>query len=131
MSIRKIQFTEGYYYHVFNRGVDKRDLFKSTDDLYYFFNRLSDLNSTIISSKFSTQRSRKNGEIVIDKKYENLVSIISYCILPNHFHLILKQESENGISKFMQKLGTSYTMYFNKKIQNALELYFKESLKQI
>jgi len=52
-----------------------------------------------------------------------LVSIIAYCLLPNHFHLVLRQESEDGISKFMQKLGTSYTMYFNQKYKRSGSLF--------
>lgn len=123
MSIRKINFVEGEYYHVFNRGVDKRSIFESEDDLQYFFKRLMDLNMVVADLKFNSKRYRKSGEVVIDKKYKNLVSIIAYCLLPNHFHLVLKQESEDGISKFMQKLGTSYTMYFNQKYKRSGALF--------
>lgn len=123
MSIRKINFVEGEYYHVFNRGTDKRTIFESQNDLQYFFQRLIDLNMIATDLKFNSKRYRKSGEVVIDKKYKNLVSIIAYCLLPNHFHLVLKQESENGISKFMQKLGTSYTMYFNQKYKRSGSLF--------
>ncbi|ALE53065.1 hypothetical protein SP60_07595 [Candidatus Thioglobus autotrophicus] len=123
MSIRKINFIEGEYYHVFNRGVDRRTIFESQDDLEYFFQRLVDLNMVVTDLKFNSKRYRKSGEVVVDKKYKNLVSIISYCLLPNHFHLVLKQESEDGISRFMQKLGTSYTMYFNQKYKRSGSLF--------
>ena len=123
MSIRKINFVEGECYHVFNRGVDRRSIFESQDDLEYFFQRLIDLNIVVTDLKFNSKRYRKTGKVVIDKKYKNLVSIISYCLLPNHFHLVLKQESEDGISKFMQKLGTSYTMYFNQKYKRSGSLF--------
>lgn len=123
MSIRKINFVEGEYYHVFNRGVDRRSIFESQDDLQYFFQRLIDLNMVVTDLKFNSKRYRKSGEVVVDKKYKNLVSIISYCLLPNHFHLVLKQESEDGISRFMQKLGTSYTMYFNQKYKRSGSLF--------
>ena len=131
MSIRKIAFTEDNYYHVFNRGVDKRKIFKSKDDLYYFFKRLIDLNHVVIGTKFNSKRFRKSGEVVIDTENAKMVSIVAYCLLPNHFHLVLKQESEDGISKFMQKLGTSYTMYFNKKYNRSGSLFqgkFKANL---
>ena len=131
MSIRKIAFTEDNYYHVFNRGVDKRKIFKSKDDLYYFFKRLIDLNHVVIGTKFNSKRFRKSGEVVIDTENAKMVSIVAYCLLPNHFHLVLKQESEDGISKFMQKLSTSYTMYFNKKYNRSGSLFqgkFKANL---
>jgi REP element-mobilizing transposase RayT len=123
MSIRNINFVEGEYYHVFNRGVDRRTIFESQDDLQYFFKRLIDLNMVVVDPKFNSKRYRESGKVVIDKQYKNLVSIIAYCLLPNHFHLVLKQESEGGISKFMQKLGTSYTMYFNQKYKRSGSLF--------
>ena len=123
MSIRKVQFVEGEYYHVFNRGVDRRDIFESQDDLQYFFKRLIDLNMVAVDSKFNSKRYRESGKVVVDKRYKNLVTIVAYCLLPNHFHLVLKQESEDGISKFMQKLGTSYTMYFNQKYNRSGSLF--------
>jgi putative transposase len=49
------------------------------------------------------------------EKGEPLVDIGSYCLMPNHFHLLLHQRQEDGISRFMQKLTTAYTMYFNIK----------------
>jgi len=123
MAIRKIQFVGGEYYHVFNRGVDKRNIFESTDDLSYFFSRIIDLNYADIPGKFRISRSRKNGISVNESESGKLVSIVAYCLLPNHFHLVLKQEVDGGISKFMQKLGTSHTMYFNQKYKRSGSLF--------
>jgi len=131
MSIRKIQFGEECYYHVFNRGVDKRSIFEDKNDIYYFFNRLTDLNIDAVNSRLTTKRFKKQGEAIIEPNHAKLVSIIAYCLLPNHFHLVLKQESKDGISKFMQKLGTSYTMYFNAKYKRSGSLFqgkFKANL---
>jgi REP element-mobilizing transposase RayT len=131
MSIRKIQFGEECYYHVFNRGVDKRSIFEDKNDIYYFFNRLTDLNIDAVNSRLTTKRFKKQGEAIIEPNHAKLVSIIAYCLLPNHFHLLLKQESKDGISKFMQKLGTSYTMYFNTKYKRSGSLFqgkFKANL---
>jgi len=131
MSIRKIQFGEECYYHVFNRGVDKRSIFEDKNDIYYFFNRLTDLNIDAVNSRLTTKRFKKQGEAIIEPNHTKLVSIIAYCLLPNHFHLVLKQESKDGISKFMQKLGTSYTMYFNTKYKRSGSLFqgkFKANL---
>ncbi len=123
MSIRKIQFTKDNYYHVFNRGVDKRNIFESKEDLYYFFNRLTDLNFDSQNKDLNIKRYRSSDKKVVEIKGSALVSIIAYCLLPNHFHLVLRQESEDGISKFMQKLGTSYTMYFNQKYKRSGSLF--------
>jgi len=123
MSIRKIQFDKDNYYHVFNRGVDKRNIFESKEDLYYFFNRLTDLNYDNQNKELNIKRYRSSDKKVVEIEGSALVSIIAYCLLPNHFHLVLKQESENGISKFMQKLGTSYTVYFNNKYQRSGSLF--------
>ncbi|SMN15137.1 hypothetical protein CRYPA_1187 [uncultured Candidatus Thioglobus sp.] len=131
MSIRKTVFVKEHYYHVFNRGVDKRVIFQTKEDLYYFFKRLIDLNINNINNNLKLKRSRMSGEVSFEKDEAKLVSIISYCLLPNHFHLVLKQESENGISKFMQKLGTSYTVYFNNKYKRSGSLFqgkFKASM---
>lgn len=131
MSIRKIQFGEECYYHIFNRGVDKRSIFEDKNDIYYFFNRLTDLNIDAVNSRLTTKRFKKQGEAIIEPNHAKLVSIIAYCLLPNHFHLVLKQESKDGISKFMQKLGTSYTMYFNTKYKRSGSLFqgkFKANL---
>ena len=131
MSIRKIPLVSGEYYHVFNRGVDKRKIFETQNDLYYFFKRLIDLNNAEPAFTLNNKRCKNSGDITIDKDSNYLVSIVAYCLLPNHFHLVLKQETENGISKFMQKLGTSYTMYFNQKYKRSGSLFqgkFKSNL---
>jgi len=112
MGIRKIDFVNDEYYHVFNRGVDKRKIFTTKDEMYFFFNRLSALNNTDSSKKTSNKRNYKKDSAVFGDG-DKLVKIVAYCLLPNHFHLLLKQQSENGISIFMQRLGTSYTKFFN------------------
>ena len=112
MGIRKIDFVNDEYYHVFNRGVDKRIIFNTQEQQQFFFNRLWLLNTTNSEKFIANKRSRYKDRMVIAKG-DQLVSIVAYCLLPNHFHLLLKQEVDNGISRFMQRLGTSYTMYFN------------------
>jgi len=114
MSIRTIQFTNDEYYHVFNRGVDKRIIFNTQEQQAYFLSRLQLLNSTDSRKYITNKRSRfKNKEVLGEG--EDLVSIVAYCLLPNHFHLLLKQNVDNGISQFMQRLGTAYTMFFNQQ----------------
>ena len=118
MSFRKVPLTNGEYYHVFNRGVDKRSIFSSKEHLYYFFKSLYLLNTTDQSSGQSLTRKK-----LVSKDNVKLVSIVAYALLPNHFHLLLKQEVDDGITKFMQKLGTSYTMFFNKQENRSGALF--------
>ena len=118
MSSRKIPLTNGEYYHVFNRGVDKRLIYSNKEQLYYFFKSLYLLNTTDQSSGQSL--TRKN---LVSEDNVELVSIVAYALLPNHFHLLLKQEVDDGIAKFMQKLGTSYTMFFNKQENRSGALF--------
>lgn len=131
MAKRIIDFYIDEYYHVFNRGTDKRVVFKNYSDINYF------IDAMFISNKKNPIQNRNNDPKFRKKlkeeakQEEKLVSIIAYCLLPNHFHFILKQEMENGISKFMQKLGTSYAKFFNKKYKRSGSLFqgkFKSKL---
>lgn len=122
MSIRKIPFVNGEYYHVFNRGTDKRIVFENKDQQYFFFRRLSSLNSTDNSKATSDKRNKNKGRIITGNG-EKLVSIVAYSLLPNHYHLLLKQHVDDGISQFMQRLGTSYTKFFNDQEKRSGALF--------
>jgi len=107
---------------VFNRGVDKRNIFSNRSQQYFFFNRLQLLNTTDNSKYFNNQRN-KHKDQEVNGSGEKLVSIVAYSLLPNHYHLLLKQEVDNGISQFMQRLGTSYTMFFNQQEKRSGSLF--------
>lgn len=102
-----------YYYHCFNRGVDKRRIFSDFGD----YRRFSD--SLVICNDPLTMRIKSNNKV----ESEKFVEIINYCLMPNHFHLTLKQNSVNGISYFLHRLGTSYTKYFNRKHKRTGRLF--------
>ncbi len=113
--MKRPSFVNNYFYHIFNRGVEKRNIFLDNEDFRRFLfgiSEFNDINSTINILRRFNEGSPTSLKM-IDK--EPLVKIISYCLMPNHFHLILKQLKENGISKFLQKIGTGYTNYFNRK----------------
>ena len=103
------------YYHVYNRGVDKRDIFMSKKDLYRFILSIKKFNKICpigclrddIRDKLSSKCLKKS------EKNHPLVSIICYCFNPNHFHLILKQETDGGVSEFLKRLLGGYAKYFN------------------
>lgn len=116
MSIRKVSFSVGEYYHVYNRGVDKRDIFIDDHDHRRFIALLYVSNSTKpvdITTHF--QEGRAFLELFDRDRGDELVDIIAYCLMPNHFHLLLHEKVEGGITKFMGKLSTAYSMYFNSK----------------
>lgn len=118
------------FHHVYNRGTEKRDIFMSDDDYQLFLKYLYLLNDRDIESPAKLIRSQgEDAEKEIDHK--PLVAIVSYCLMPNHFHLLLHELFEGGISKFMQRLGTAYTMYFNDKYKHSGGLFqgtFKSKL---
>jgi len=128
MSIRRQSLLTGEMYHIYNRGVDKRDIFLDKNDIYRFiesikeFNRLEKINSLA-----NLRKSKSNPQIgaqpLSRENKELLVEIIGYCLNPNHFHFILKQVSDNGISKFMHKLSGGYTSYFNIKNSRSGSLF--------
>jgi putative transposase len=128
--MRKVSFAEGEFYHVYNRGTDKRTIFLDDQDFARFlqsmveFNTLVPVGGLFVNSFRKTQlrgRTSKLNEGM--EKEEKLVEVVAYCLNPNHFHFILKQVSEKGVEKFMQRLGTGYTMYFNHKYERTGALF--------
>jgi putative transposase len=124
--MRKTQFTNSGYYHVFNRGVDKRDVFLSELDFQRFYESLylfNDVNYRHVRGDDLTRWGKLSCFEINEMDRVPYVSVISFCLLPNHFHLLLKQEVDGGVSKFMQKVGQGYTNYFNKKLQRTGSLF--------
>lgn len=124
--MRKTPFVNGEYYHIYNRGVDKRVTFLDEFDVRRFYDSLEEFNVIEpIGSIYENSFSRKLGSET--SKFESergrLVSIIAHCANPNHFHLILRQEIEKGIEKFMQRVGTGYTKYINNKYKRSGALF--------
>lgn len=127
-SMRKLHFTDGDFYHIFNRGVDKRKIFLKKQDYFRFIHDLfefNDLDATInVGRKFvNFAGGLASSKSPFRKVRKLLVNIICFCLMPNHFHLILKQIKKEGITKFMQKLGTGYTMYFNQEYERTGSLF--------
>src|SRR3990167_4164185 len=127
--MKKPQFVENQIYHVYNRGVEKRATFLDDKDFRRFIHDLFEFNdkdSAFNVAYYFNSRSKKIESRNIEKKRDprkSLVEILFFVLMPNHFHLLLKQSKENGIVKFMQKLGTGYTNYFNKKYERVGSLF--------
>jgi putative transposase len=132
--LRKDPFIVGEYYHIWNRGIDKRNIFKLKKDYERFIMLLYVSNSNEQSFRLDNLINRLHksfNEILILDKKEPLVSIGAWCLMTNHFHLLVRQEVEGGITKFMRRLGVGYSMFFNIKYQRAGALFgglFKSKL---
>lgn len=119
MPLRLVPLVRDNYYHVFNRGVNKRPIFGNKRDYSRAINLIRFYVSKdypIRFSKFlflSTDQRREIWEKL--EKSEKYAEIICYCFMPNHFHFLLKQKVDNGISKFIANFQNSYTKYFNIK----------------
>lgn len=121
MAQRKYNFALGEYYHVYNRGTDKRAIFLDDSD-YDRFQLLLHLTNT-------TQRINVRDFLVEHanpfsvEMDDSLVAIGAYCLMPNHYHILATPLVEDGLSLFMQKLSTGYSMYFNKKNSRSGSLF--------
>ena len=115
--MRKVKFSEGEFYHIYNRGVDKRPIFLDIEDMNRFHKSMEEFNvEKPIGSIFENSFVKKDK---IGKRASKLVNFVSYCLNPNHYHFILEQVLDNGIEKFLQRLGTGYTKYFNNKYNRS------------
>lgn len=113
-------FYEGGYFHIYNRGNNKQPIFLDDQDYRQFLRRISIVLSLPSSRVILGSRSR------LKPLPENAFSIICYCLMPNHFHLLLRQNTKLSISRLMSKVSTSYAMYFNKKYQRVGSLFQDE-----
>lgn len=116
---RKIVLAPEEYYHIYNRGVEKRTIFLSTDDKNRFQALLY-----LCNGKDPVVYRLVQGETLYSHDVgKKITAIGAYVLMPNHFHLVLKETEENGITDFLRKLTTAYTMYFNKKYERVGPLF--------
>src|SRR3989344_5114861 len=127
--MRKEPLVTDEYYHVYNRGVDKRDIFLDIDDLKRLEESILEFNRTYgIGSLANIRKTQIESKPLSD---EPIVAIVAFCLNPNHFHFVLKQLVDGGIAKFMQKIQGGYTYYFNVKNDRTGSLFqgtFKSQL---
>lgn len=120
MSIRKVSFAPGEYYHIYNRGNSKQKIFQDKEDYIHFAGLLYACNQ---KENFKADNLQKGQSLYNIEKHSNLVSVGAYCLMPNHFHLLITQDNDGDISKFMQKFSTAYVMYYNKKYKRTGGLF--------
>lgn len=122
------EFAPEEFYHLYNRGTEKRNIFSTKGDYERFLSLLYLCNSTKqIHIADILPRGRTSGELWETlrefNREETLVDICAYCLMPNHFHLLVREKAGTSISRFMQKLMTGYTMYFNKRHERTGALF--------
>ena len=108
---RKLEFSIGEYYHIYNRGVEKRDIYLDAHDKERMLRLLFVANGI----KPFVYRDIQEKSFMDIERGERITAIGAYCMMPNHFHILAKEITDGGISLFMEKLTTAYSMYFNKK----------------
>jgi len=118
--MRETPLITGEFYHIYNRGVDKRNVFENTYDHTRFLESLSVFNSEDPIGSIFQHRFQNPS---LSPPRTKLVHIIAYCLNKNHYHLILEQVADHGIEKFMQKMGAGYTRFFNTKYNRSGALF--------
>jgi len=131
--LRKDPFITGEYYHIYNRGIDKRVIFKSRRDYERFMMLLylANSNDSFRLDDILGKQHKTFNEVLLLDKGKPLVSIGAWCLMTNHFHILIRQDVDGGITKFMRKLGVGYSMYFNIKYERKGALFgglFKSKL---
>jgi len=125
---RKVVFANDEIYHIFNRGVEKRPTFTDkreldrgikTLDFYRFANLPLKLSKFLVLSE--SEKTKFIQKVQADS--QKLVQIICYCLMPNHFHFLVKQVKEKGVSIFAANFTNSYTKYFNTKHERVGPLF--------
>lgn len=113
-----------YIYHIYNRGVEKRAIFRDEHDYLCFVHDLYEFNDENYASNvhywFKNMGSRNP---YFNKERKPIVDILAWCLMPNHFHLLIRQRKDNGIALFMRKLGSGYANFFNMKYKRVGPLF--------
>ncbi len=129
-SIKRYQ-KEGYY-HLFNRGVEKRKIFQDQEDYHVFLAYLKaylepknvvQLQQQLANPETNWQEKGKIVQALGLKNFAEEIQLLAYCLMPNHFHLLVKQKAAKSIEFFMKSLATRYALYFNKKNKRVGPLF--------
>lgn len=116
-------FASGSLYHVYNRGVEKRTIFKSPKDYLRFMETVNFYKFYPSPRKLSTHIKFNYPPIPKQLNQKQLIQIICFCLMPNHFHLLIQQLEDSGISEFVRRLLDSFTRYFNVKYERIGPLF--------
>ncbi|MFA4881173.1 MAG: transposase [Candidatus Doudnabacteria bacterium] len=131
MIYQRPKLVNDEYYHIVMRAVGDTIVFDDEKDFYrgifsiYEFNNDNSVNMWNRRKERAVEKKRLSPTSPTSQKREKLVEVLAFSFMPNHLHMVLKQIKENGISRFMQKVGTGYANYFNKKYKRVGHLFNK------
>lgn len=128
MPTRFLPLVNGEYYHVYNRGVALQPTYSTKRDYerfmlclsYYRFNNLPFKLSRFLQI---TKNEQESIISTLELKNDKSVDLIAFCLMPNHFHILVQQLTDGGISKFMKQVADSYTRYYNVKFDRVGPLF--------
>lgn len=120
-------YIDGGFYHVYNRGVEKRIIFEDEQDYRVFLKYLKEVLSPPdpknFKATFNLQGQSYTPPRRPGKNYCDEIDLLAYCLMPNHFHLIVKQKNRDSLEGFMRATMTRYSMYFNKRYDRVGSLF--------
>lgn len=130
---RLIDIAPGEYYHIYNRGVVKKNIFNSEKDYSRFLFLLLVLQAPLdlknvsrLMKDFSRNLNISdvlNQNEILEIIKERYIEVIVFTLMPNHFHILVKENKDGGISKYLHRVLTAYTMYFNIKNETCGHLF--------
>jgi len=120
MPYRIVPLVTGEFYHLYNRGLEKQDIFQINRDRSHFIDSMFYYQIQDPKPKFSTYRRSRIFPVDPTKK---IVDIVCFCLMPNHFHFLIKQLTDGGITEFMRRFIHSYTKYRNVKYNHQGPLF--------
>ena len=125
--IRNTPLAAGETYHIYNRGAHKHKVFTNDRDYRRFLLLCFLMNdATPIDMRRILKKYKGRSFVAVfkeEKPSKSLVDILAYSLMPNHFHMVVRQKTENGITKFFKKVLTGYSMYFNTKYEHSGVLF--------
>lgn len=117
-------FTIGEWYHCYNRSIEKRIAFEDSRD-YHRFLELLYLANDELPLRRGDIGNLKFDDVMNIPRGKKLVAVGAFCLMPRHFHLVLKEIADGGITAFMRKMGTAYALYFNSRHKRVGNLFLK------
>ena len=122
------KFAPGSYYHVFNRGNGKQNIFRNEEDYWFFLSRLEENlfpSRTTPSPEDGLQGKNKKSNTPYERKVlpDESFDLLCYCLMPNHYHFLIRQNADVSIAKLISKVCTGYSKYFNKKYGRVGHLF--------
>src|SRR3989344_2914621 len=126
------KYVENGYYHIYNRGVEKRIIFTDEQDYAVLLSYLKtyltpkdtpSLQNILASNSANSKEKAKAIKLLRMNNFFEHLNLLAFCLMPNHFHFLVNQKEPEIIDKFMNSLGTRYSMYFNRKYKRVGPLF--------